>query len=275
MPELLRPSAPARDRGRRSAARSSRSTTATPTCPGPTGRARSTPRLSGDCVRRPPPRQDHALRDRRGPPLGLHLGMAGPHRDRRPARPARLGPLHARVRGRRPPRPARPASAGPRAPRSRHAGPAPTPPRSPAPTFRPRIGRGRAPLKARMMDQSVIAGVGNLLADEILWHRPPLARAVRPTPSSRTSSTACAGPVRATLRNAIRGGGAHTGALHPCARRDGHCPRCRAALVRARSVGAPPSGAPTARSVGPTPTGAGQHQGELVEDHGSAYVRLR
>ena len=35
--------------------------------------------------------------------------------------------------------------------------------------FRERVGHGTAPLKARIMDQSVIAGVGNLLADEALW----------------------------------------------------------------------------------------------------------
>jgi len=35
--------------------------------------------------------------------------------------------------------------------------------------FRKRIGRGGGPIKARMMDQGVVAGVGNLLADEILW----------------------------------------------------------------------------------------------------------
>src|SRR3954465_4651682 len=35
--------------------------------------------------------------------------------------------------------------------------------------FRTRVGRGGAPVKARLMDQSVLAGVGNLLADEILW----------------------------------------------------------------------------------------------------------
>src|SRR3954465_783667 len=35
--------------------------------------------------------------------------------------------------------------------------------------FRERVGRGTAPVKARLMDQSVIAGVGNLLADETLW----------------------------------------------------------------------------------------------------------
>src|SRR5690242_9926647 len=35
--------------------------------------------------------------------------------------------------------------------------------------FRQRVGRGVLPLKAKIMDQSVIAGVGNLLADEALW----------------------------------------------------------------------------------------------------------
>ena len=45
--------------------------------------------------------------------------------------------------------------------------------------FRARIGRSGAPVKARIMDQSAIAGVGNLLADEILWrarHPPRPAR---------------------------------------------------------------------------------------------------
>src|SRR5215207_6783790 len=35
--------------------------------------------------------------------------------------------------------------------------------------FRERVGRGSAPLKARLLHQGVIAGVGNLLADETLW----------------------------------------------------------------------------------------------------------
>ena len=35
--------------------------------------------------------------------------------------------------------------------------------------FGERLGRGHAPVKARLLDQSVIAGVGNLLADETLW----------------------------------------------------------------------------------------------------------
>ena len=35
--------------------------------------------------------------------------------------------------------------------------------------FRARVGRGRSAVKARLLDQSVLAGVGNLLADETLW----------------------------------------------------------------------------------------------------------
>ena len=38
-----------------------------------------------------------------------------------------------------------------------------------AATFHDRVGRGTAPVKARLLDQSVLAGVGNLLADETLW----------------------------------------------------------------------------------------------------------
>ncbi len=44
--------------------------------------------------------------------------------------------------------------------------------------FADRMSRGRAYVKARLLDQSVIAGVGNLLADETLWqaHIAPMRR---------------------------------------------------------------------------------------------------
>src|SRR5215217_638819 len=35
--------------------------------------------------------------------------------------------------------------------------------------FRARVGRGTVALKAKLLDQGAIAGVGNLLADETLW----------------------------------------------------------------------------------------------------------
>ncbi len=98
--------------------------------------------------------------------------------------------------------------------------------------FRTRVGRGNAPLKARIMDQSVLAGVGNLLADEALWR-------------ARLSPLRAAGELdaaeldrlrrelRAAVRSAIRKGGVHTGALIRHRRRDGRCPRCGTGLQRA------------------------------------------
>ncbi len=98
--------------------------------------------------------------------------------------------------------------------------------------FRTRVGRGTAPLKARIMDQSVLAGVGNLLADEALWR-------------ARLSPLRAAGELdaaeldrlrrelRAAVRSAIRQGGVHTGALIAHRRREGRCPRCGTGLQRA------------------------------------------
>jgi formamidopyrimidine-DNA glycosylase len=98
--------------------------------------------------------------------------------------------------------------------------------------FRERVGRGRAPLKARIMNQSVIAGVGNLLADEALWraglHPRREAGSLSPDELDRLRRT-----LRAATRRATRLGGVHTGELIPHRRRGGSCPRCGAALERA------------------------------------------
>ena len=40
---------------------------------------------------------------------------------------------------------------------------------SPGPSSGPRSRRGTAPVKARLLDQDAIAGIGNLLADQALW----------------------------------------------------------------------------------------------------------
>jgi len=97
--------------------------------------------------------------------------------------------------------------------------------------FRERVGRGSAPVKARLLDQSAIAGVGNLLADETLW---------RAGIDPRRSVGELEGDeldilrrsVRAATRDAVRKGGVHTGDLIRERRRGGHCPRCGAALER-------------------------------------------
>jgi formamidopyrimidine-DNA glycosylase len=102
--------------------------------------------------------------------------------------------------------------------------------------FRALVGRSAAPVKARIMDQSVLAGVGNLLADELLWRarvhplRPANELGVEDLDELRRAT-------RASIRNAIRRGGAHTGALNPERHPGGRCPRCGAPLERGRVGG--------------------------------------
>ena len=97
--------------------------------------------------------------------------------------------------------------------------------------FRERVGRGRVALKARIMDQSAIAGVGNLLADEALWR----AR-LSPMREAGSMTEAELDDLRRALRTATRRatvrGGVHTGALIPHRQTGGRCPRCGAALER-------------------------------------------
>ena len=97
--------------------------------------------------------------------------------------------------------------------------------------FRARVRRSTMPIKARLLDQSVLAGVGNLLADEILWR----ARLFPGRPASSLSVEeldALRREVRAAVRMAIRRGGAHTGDVIPERHADGHCPRCGSAMAR-------------------------------------------
>jgi len=98
--------------------------------------------------------------------------------------------------------------------------------------FRTRFGRSGAPLKARLLDQGVLSGVGNLLADEVLWR----ARMHPRRPSNDLSDEeldALRRAIRAAVRDAVRKGGAHTGHLNPHRVRGGRCPRCGAELERA------------------------------------------
>jgi formamidopyrimidine-DNA glycosylase len=90
--------------------------------------------------------------------------------------------------------------------------------------FRERVGRSGMPIKARLLDQSAIAGVGNLLADESLWRarlspwRPARELSVEELDSLRRH-------IRAAVRDAVRNGGVHTGRFMPSRVRGGSCPR--------------------------------------------------
>jgi formamidopyrimidine-DNA glycosylase len=87
-------------------------------------------------------------------------------------------------------------------------------------------------VKARLLDQSRLAGVGNLIADEVLW-RASLA-------PGRPCRSLSSGEVRrlhrhlsSGLAELIRRGGSHTGDLQPERHPGGRCPRDHAPLSRA------------------------------------------
>src|SRR5918995_1132699 len=122
-----------------------------------------------------------------GPVLGLHLGMAGRIVVDEPPAPRnwdRFALVFADG-GRLALRDKRRLGRAVLDPDFAHVGPdAATVGRE---AFRARIGRGTMPLKARLLDQRAIAGVGNLLADETLWQG-------RPPPRQAAGRPAGAGP---------------------------------------------------------------------------------
>lgn len=90
--------------------------------------------------------------------------------------------------------------------------------------FRVLITKGTIAVKARLLDQSKIAGVGNLLADEILWQ-------ARVSPLARVDSLSSAQvnrlyrALKSVLAAAIANGGAHTGEMIAARHPGGSCPR--------------------------------------------------
>jgi len=101
--------------------------------------------------------------------------------------------------------------------------------------LRAMTARSRAPVKALIMDQSRIAGLGNLLCDEALWRAGiDPARPAHDLAGNEVKRLHRA--IRDTLRILGRRGGSHTGDL-TAARGPGlHCPRDGAPLLR-RTVG--------------------------------------
>jgi formamidopyrimidine-DNA glycosylase len=98
--------------------------------------------------------------------------------------------------------------------------------------FRDIVGRSRAPVKARLLDQKAIAGVGNLLADEALWQAAVDPR--RPADElDRDQLTVLHRKLQVAIRHAIKQGGVHTLEVVPHRKRGGHCPRCGAPMRRA------------------------------------------
>jgi formamidopyrimidine-DNA glycosylase len=172
----------------------------------------------------------------RGPILGLHLGMAG--RIVIDAKPAPRGwdrfTLVFEDGGRLALRDKRRLSRAVLDPDLSRLGPDAA--EATRAEFRDRVGQGTAPVKARLLDQATIAGVGNLLADETLWQ----ARLDPRRLAGELSESELDGlrrALRAATRAAIRRGGVHTGDLIGERHGGGHCPRCGAELERGKVGG--------------------------------------
>ncbi len=101
--------------------------------------------------------------------------------------------------------------------------------------FRAALGASRAPVKAWLLDQGHVAGIGNLLADEILWRagldpaRP--GRTLDPEEVARLHRH-----LGRTVRLLTRRGGSHTGDLQVARVRGAACPQDGAPLQR-RTIG--------------------------------------
>jgi formamidopyrimidine-DNA glycosylase len=96
--------------------------------------------------------------------------------------------------------------------------------------FRALLTKGTIAVKARLLDQSKIAGIGNLLADEILWQ-------ARVSPQERVDRLSAAQvnriyrALRLVLEAALAGGGAHIGDMIAARHPGGTCPRDGAPMV--------------------------------------------
>ncbi len=98
--------------------------------------------------------------------------------------------------------------------------------------LRAALGSSRSALKARLLDQAHLAGVGNLIADEALWRA-----GLDPRRAAGQLSAAELRRLHKHLRAAVddlsQRGGSHTGDLRVHRAPGGRCPRDGTALQRA------------------------------------------
>jgi formamidopyrimidine-DNA glycosylase len=98
------------------------------------------------------------------------------------------------------------------------------------------LAGSRAPVKAVLLDQHRVAGLGNLLVDEILWRAGvDPARPARDLDEGEVRRLHR--EMRRTLRQLTRRGGSHTGDLQIARQRGGLCPRDGTPLERRRVGG--------------------------------------
>ncbi len=98
-----------------------------------------------------------------------------------------------------------------------------------------RVLVGDVALKARLLDQSRVAGIGNLIADEVAWRAglDPARRAGSLGPDEVERLVAA---IDETVTEMLANGGSNTGRLGPARQRGGRCPDDDTPLQR-REIG--------------------------------------
>jgi len=97
--------------------------------------------------------------------------------------------------------------------------------------FRALVGASAAAVKARLLDQEAVAGIGNLLADQALW-----AAKINPARPARELTRLEADRLLRCLRSAVdtavRDGGVHTLPVVGYRKPGATCPRCGSPMTR-------------------------------------------
>jgi formamidopyrimidine-DNA glycosylase len=93
------------------------------------------------------------------------------------------------------------------------------------------LATARGPIKAALLDQTRIAGVGNLIADEVLWRSGISPKRVVPSLDD-VAMASLAASVRRTIALLQKRGGSHLGDHVGQRNPDGVCPRDGAPLLR-------------------------------------------
>ena len=101
--------------------------------------------------------------------------------------------------------------------------------------LRRRVFVGDVPIKARLLDQGRLAGVGNLIGDEVLF-RAGIDPARPASSLDEGEQRKLHRHLRKVMADFLRDGGSHTGRLQPARVRGGRCPKDGEELLR-REIG--------------------------------------
>jgi formamidopyrimidine-DNA glycosylase len=102
--------------------------------------------------------------------------------------------------------------------------------------FRAALARGTAPVKARLLNQGKLAGIGNLLADQVLWQA-KIHPARRLDELTQADVDRLFRAVRRSIESAVADGGVHTLPIVSLRKAGALCPRCGAPMVHGTVAG--------------------------------------